>query len=120
MSVLKISRNSNLFYNKHLALRNIQLSAGTANPTNWVRQNNLEELKEAILELRNEVEARQFEMEENWSQDLLSNLVLGGMILCSAVGTLVYGSKHYILNKLRKNEERIEHRRAIPLEHYAV
>ena len=96
------------------------MSAGTANPTNWVRQNSLEELKEAILELRNEVEARQFEMEENWTQDLLSNLVLGGMILCSAVGTLVYGSKHYILNKLRKNEERIEHRRAIPLGHYAV
>ena len=96
------------------------MSAGTANPSNWVRQNNLEELKEAILELRHEVEARQFDMEENWSQDLLSNLVLGGMILCSAVGTLVYGSKHYIINKLKKNEERIEHRRAIPLGHYAV
>ena len=96
------------------------MSAGTQNPTNWVRQNNLEELKEAILELRPKVEARQFDMQENWSQDLLSNLILGGMILCSAMGGLVYGSKHYLLNKLRKNEEWIEHRRAIPLGHYAV
>ena len=96
------------------------MSAASQNPTNWVRQNNLEELKDAIFKLRREVEARQFDMQENWSQDLLSNLILGGMILCSAVGGLVYGSKHYLLDKLRKNEERIEHRRAIPLGHYAV
>ena len=96
------------------------MSAGSQNPTNWVRENNLEELKDAIFELRREVEVRQFDMEENWSQDLLSNIILGGMILCSAVGGLVYGSKHYLLDKLRKNEERIEHRRAIPLGHYAV
>ena len=103
-----------------MTLRNIQLTAGTANPSSWVRQNSLEELKEAILELRREVEAQQFEMEENWTRDLLSNLVLGGLILCSGVGTLAYAGKHYIINKLKRNEERIEHRRAIPLGHYAV
>ena len=100
--------------------RNIALSAGSQNPTNWVRETNLEELKDAIFELWREVEARQFDIQQNWSQDLLRNIIMGGMILCSAVGGLVYGSKHYLLDKLRMNEERMDHRRSIPLGHYAV
>ena len=53
------------------------MSAGSQNPSNWVRETNLEELKDAIFEVRREVEARQFDIQQNWSQDLLSNIILG-------------------------------------------
>ena len=100
--------------------RNIALSAGSQNPSNWVRETNLEELKDAIFEVRREIEARQFDIQQNWSQDMLSNIILGGMILSSVVGGLIYGSKHYVLDKLRKNAERMDQRRSIPLGHYAA
>ena len=100
--------------------RNVALSAGSQNPTNWVRETSLDELKDAIFEARREIEAREFDIHQNASQDLLSNIILGGMMICSLVGGIIYASKHYLLDKLRRNEARIEQRRSIPLGHYAA
>ena len=100
--------------------RNVAISAGSQNPSNWVRETNLEELKEAIFEVREEIEERQFDIQQNGSQDMLSNIKLGAMILASVLGGGIYASKHYVLDKLRRNTERLEHRRSLPLGHYAA
>ena len=39
---------------------------------------------------------------------MLSNIILGAMILASVLGGGIYASKYYILDKLRKNTERME------------
>ena len=100
--------------------RNVAISAGSQNPSNWVRETNLEELKEAIFEVRREIEEGQFDIQQNGSQDMLSNIILGVMIVGSVLGGMIYASKHYVLDKLRKNAERMDQRRSIPLGHYAA
>ena len=93
---------------------------GTKNPSSWVQETNLQVIKEAIFEVREEIERGQFKIEQNSSQDMLSNLILGGMLLPSVIGGSIYASKHYVLEKLRCNTERLEQQRSIPLGHYAA
>ena len=93
---------------------------GSKSPNSWVQETNLQVIKEAIFEVREEIERGQFKIEQNSSQDMVSNLILGGMLLASIIGGGIYASKHYVIQKLRRNTERLEQRRSIPLGHYAA
>ena len=103
-----------------LKYRNVALSASSQNPTNWVQEEKLDELKEAIFEARRQIENREYDIRENATQDLISNTILGTMTMCSLLGGIIYAAKHYVIQKLRSNQARIEQRRTIPLGHYAV
>ena len=85
---------------------------GSKSPNSWVQETN--------LQVREEIERGQFKIEQNSSQDMLSNLILGGMLLASIIGGGIYASKHYVIQKLRRNTERLEQRRSILLGHYVA
>ena len=93
---------------------------GTKNPSSWVQETKLQVIKEAIFEVREEIERGQFKIKQNSSQDMVSNLILGGMLLASIIGGGIYASKHYGIEKLRRNTEKFERRRSTPLGHYAA
>ena len=93
---------------------------GTKNPSSWVQETNLQVIKEAIFEVREEIERGQLQIEQNNTKDMANNLILGGMLLASIIGGGIYASKHYVIQKLRRNTERLEQRRSIPLGHYAA
>ena len=85
-----------------------------------MREAKIEELKAAIIEVRSEIEEREFDIRENATQDMLANVGLGCLILASFLGGGIYTSKRYLLDKLRRNNERLEQRRTLPLGHYTA